>query len=97
VFWEDSPIQLTLSETYDYSAQYVTVISNVAVTPLPGEIIGVTPPGANVAVILVPSGNTWTVTFSSDTALTGSFTWEGSFQFACDPTMIISNTFTFTV
>jgi hypothetical protein len=97
VTWAPSPLQLTLSGTYDYSAQYATVISDVAVTPLSGEIIGVTPPGAYIEVFLVPSGNTWTVTFSSDTALTGISSWEGSFQFACNPTRIISKTFTFTV
>jgi len=97
VTWATSPVQLTLSGTYDYSAQYATVISDVAVTPLSGEVTGYTPSGAQIEVFLISSVNTWTVTFSSDTALTGSFTWEGSFEFSCNPTSIISNTFTFTV
>ena len=97
VTWATSPVQLTLSGTYDYSAQYATVISDVAVTPLSGEVTGYTPSGAQIEVFLVPSGNTWTVTFSSDTALTGSFSWEGLFTFTCNPVITSSNNLTFTV
>ena len=95
VTWETSPVQLTLSGTYDYSAQYATVISDVAVTPLSGEVTGYTPPDAQIEVFLVPSGNTWTVTFRSDKALTGSFIWEATFQIACNPVITSSNNFTF--
>jgi len=95
VTWGTSPVQLTQSPGFVYTAPYATVISDVAVTPLSGQIIGVTPPDANVTVNISHTGNAWTVIFTSDKALTGSFTWEGSFQFACNPLITSSNNFTF--
>jgi len=95
VTWEASPLQLTLSGTYDYSAQYATTSSGAI--PQFGPVTGVTPPTAFVETNVEQSGNTWTVIFRSNTALTGSFTCLTAFVFACDPPSIISNTFTFTV
>jgi hypothetical protein len=95
VIWSESPLQLTLTGSYVYSAQYATVYSNVAFAPLFGQITGVTPPDANVAVTVSHTGSVWTVSFTSDKALTGSFTCLAAFNFACNPAVILEKTFTY--
>ena len=93
VIWETSPLQLTLSGTYDYSAQYATTSSGAI--PQFGQVTGVTPSTAIVETNVEQSGSTWKVIFRSDTALTGSFTCLTAFVFACDPLITSSKNFTF--
>lgn len=90
VNWATSPIQLTqsLEPGFVYGAPYATVISDVAVTPLSGQVTGYTPSGANITVNITNSGNSWKVIFTSDVALTGSLTWGPEFVFACVPPII---------
>lgn len=95
VIWSDSPLQLTLTGSYVYSAQYATVYSTVAFSPLFGQVTGVTPSDANVTVNVTHTGNVWTVSFTSDKALTGSFTCLAAFNFACNPAVILEQTFTY--
>ena len=97
VYWENSPIQLTLQVTsgFEYSARYATVISNVAVSPLSGQVTGYTPPNANITVNIKHSGPSWIVVFTSDVALTGSLSWGPAFIIACNPPITSSNTLTF--
>ena len=99
VYWQNSPIQLTLQVTsgFVYSALYATVISNVAVTPLSGQVTGYTPPNAFITVNIKKSGVSWTVIFTSDVALTGSLNWGSEFIIACVPPIISSNNLTFKV
>ena len=95
VYWENSPIQLTLQITsdFEYSAQYATTSSGAI--PQFGIVTGYTPNTAFIVTNVTQSGNSWTVIFTSDVALSGSFTCLTAFTFACDPTIIISKTFTF--
>lgn len=99
VYWENSPIQLTLRVTsgFEYSARFATVISDVTVTPLSGQVTGYTPPNAFITVNIKKSGVSWTVIFTSDMALTGSLSWGSEFIIACNPPIISSNNLTFTV
>ena len=97
VNWETSPIQLTQSQGFVYSAPYATVISDVAVTPVSGEVTGYTPPEAFITVSIENTGNLWVVIFTSDMALTGSLTWGPEFVFACVPPIINGIFLTFTL
>jgi len=92
VTWSDSPLQLTTSGL-SYSAQYATTSSGAI--PQFGQVTGYTPSGAIITVSVTNSGNSWTVIFISDVALTGSFTCLTGFQFTCNPSVIIDKTFTF--
>ena len=93
VTWSDSPLQLTLTGPNTYSAQYATTSSGAI--PQFGIVTGYTPNTAFIVTNVTRSGNSWTVIFTSDVALSGSFTCLTAFTFACDPTIIISKTFTF--
>jgi len=97
VYWENSPIQLTLSPGFVYSARYATVISDVAITPLFGQVTGYTPPNANITVSVKNSGDVWTIMFTSDMALTGTLSCLAEFQIACNPPITSNNNLTFRV
>ena len=94
VYWQNSPIQLSLSPGFVYSALYATVISNVPITPLSGQVTGYNPPGANITVQIKNSGVSWKVIFTSDMALSGSLSWVPAFIIACNPPITSSNTLT---
>ena len=92
VVWEASPLQLTTSGL-SYSAQYATTSSGAI--PQFGQVTGYTPNTAFIETSVEQSGNSWTVIFTSDVPLSGSFTCLTAFTFACAPSVIISKTFTF--
>jgi hypothetical protein len=97
VYWENSPIQLTQLPVFVYTAQYATVISNVTITPLFGQVTGYTPPNAFITVSVQVSGTSWIIIFTSDRPLTGTLSCLVEFQFACNPAITRSNNLTFTV
>lgn len=97
--WSDSPLQLTRSQEpgFVYYAKYATVISVDTFSPLFGQVTGYTPPNANITVSVKNSGDSWIVIFTSDIALSGSFTCLTAFTFVCKPPFTREKQFTFTV
>ena len=89
--------QLTrsLEPGFVYYAKYATVISVDTFSPLFGQVTGYTPPNANITVSVKNSGDSWTVLFSSDRALTGRFTCLTAFTFVCNPPFTREKQFTF--
>jgi hypothetical protein len=73
------------------------VISDVAVTPLSGQVTEYTPSDAVITVSITNSGNLWIVIFTSDVELTGSLLWGPEFIIACVPPIINGIFLTFTL